>query len=127
MIDLPGALIVWLRPRLTGVDIAGRVPRILPVKFLLVRRIGGVWDWPAVDQPTIETQAWAATDTLAYKVAQDTQALIHSLQGSTLGGAAVYLVEEFAGPQNFPDPERENHPRFVATYSIRHRENLAIA
>lgn len=126
MADLAGSLIVWLRPLIAPTAIAGRVPRDLPDEFVLLRRIGGPWDWPVTDVPTIGVECWGPTETAAYDLCHDVRARIHGLQGGTVNSIAIYRVEEFAGPALLPDPNHENKPRFVATYSIRHRENLAV-
>jgi hypothetical protein len=128
MSDLTGSLIVWLRTQITdGTEFAGRVPRDLPAKFVLVRRIGGPWEWPVTDVPTVGVECWAATESAAYLLAQQVRARIHSLQGGSVNGIPVYRVDEFAGPAWLPDPNHENHPRFVTTYSVRHRDHLPVS
>jgi hypothetical protein len=125
--DLAGSLIVWLRtqPAMAGVTIVGRVPRTYPDKLVVIKRGGGIWDWPVVDTPTIEVEVWALTETAAYELAGDVRALIHSLQGGAINNVAVYRVDEFSGPAWLPDPNTDK-PRFVTTYSIRHREHLPV-
>jgi hypothetical protein len=127
MSDLTGSLVVWLRTQVTPVAVAGSVPRTLPDKFVLVRRLGGPWDWPVTDVATIGTECWAMTETAASELAQEVRAHVHSLQGGTLNGIAVYRVDEFAGPAWLPDSNHENRPRFVTTFSVRHREHLTVA
>jgi hypothetical protein len=127
MSDLTGSLIVWLRPLVTPVAVGGSVPRELPDKFVLVRRLGGPWDWPVTDVATIGVECWAMTEVAAYELAQKVRARVHSLQGGTVNGIAVYRVDEFAGPAWLPDPNHENRARFVVTYSIRHREQLPVS
>jgi hypothetical protein len=125
MTDLAGSLIVWLRPQLTGVTIVGRVPRIYPDRLVVIKRGGGVFDWPVTDTPMVEVEVWDLTETAAYQLAASVRARIHSLQGGALNGVAIYRVDEFGGPAWLPDPNTDK-PRWVFTLSIRHRENLAV-
>jgi hypothetical protein len=128
MSDLVGSLIVWLRtrPTLAGVTVAGRPPRDMPDKLVVVSRIGGPFDHPVMDVPTVRVQAWAATEALAHDLCQSARSLIWSLRGTRLNNVTVYNVEEFAGPAWLPDPDTDR-PRFEATFSIRHREHLTVA
>lgn len=125
MIDFAGSLIVWLRPLIPEASIAGRVPIAMPTKFILVRRIGGGRLFPARDQPTIQIDAWAETETAAHDLCQKARRLLWSLQGGTLNGVAVYRIEEFAGPGHLPDPDREGQERFRFTASVHHREEMS--
>lgn len=126
MADLTGSLIVWLRAALTPEVVVSQVPRIRPGSFVVVRRIGGPFDPPVMDLPTVSVEAYGATQSEAYDLLQRARARIWSLRGQTINGIAVYRVEEFAGPAWLPDPETEGTARYVATFSIRHREHLAV-
>lgn len=130
MFDIAGSLIVWLRPLLTGVTVVATIPRVaateFPDKLLLVEAIGGTFDWPVVDQPTLNVEAWAKTQDQAHDLAQTARARIWSLRGGVLNGTAIYRVEEFARPAWRPDVET-GRPRYVTTFSIRHREELAVS
>jgi hypothetical protein len=125
--DFTGSLIVWLRPLIAPVAVGGAVPRDLPDKFVLVRRLGGPFDWPVTDVATVGVDCWAMTESAAYTLAHQVRARVHSLQGGMVNGIAVYRVDEFAGPAWLPDPNHENRARFVTTYSVRHREHLAVS
>lgn len=126
MTDLAASLIIWLRTQVTGATVAASVPRELPDKLLLVRRLGGTFDHPVIDQPTIGIEAWGRTQAQAHDLCQDARARIWSLRGGILNNVAIYRVEEFAGPAWLPDPDHDGRPRYVATFSIGHREHLAV-
>jgi hypothetical protein len=127
MSDLTGSLIIWLRPQLAPVPVHAAVPRDLPASFVTLRRIGGPFDPPVIDRPTIELAAWGATQAQAEDLAYEARALVWSLdRGGIINGIAVYRVEEFTGPAWLPDPNHDNRPRYVQTFSIRHREHLAV-
>jgi hypothetical protein len=129
-LDLAAALIVWLRPQL-AVDEkigakkpAGQYPT---GKYVSVRRGGGIFQWPVVDIPTVQIEAWGPTEASAHDLAQKVRALIWSLHGKMLGSVAqVYRIEEFAGPAWLPD-DQASEPRWVWTVSIQHREHMEVA
>jgi hypothetical protein len=126
MADLAGSLIIWLRGQLTPTQVHAKVPRVLPDTFVVLRRIGGPFDHPVIDQPTIALDAYGPTQAAAEALNYEARTLIWSLRGGTVNGIAVYRVEEFAGPAWLPDTDHDGHPRYVTTFSIRHREHLPV-
>ena len=73
-LDFVGALIVWLRPQL-AVDekIGAKVPDGPRGKFVLVRRVGGPFEWPVKDQPMVTVEAWAPTHAQAHDLCRKVQ------------------------------------------------------
>lgn len=128
MQDFTGALIVWLRPFLAPAPVLAAVPRERPLSFVVVRRIGGPYEPPAVDHPTITVDAWAGTQAAAWELCQQARGRIFTLMrpGSIIAGISVYRIEEFAGPAWLPDPDTDGTPRYTTTLSIRHREHLNV-
>lgn len=126
MIDFAASLIVWLRPQLTDAGVGAKHPGPHPGRHVLVRRLGGTWQPPVIDNVTVGLEAWAPTAAQAHDLIQEARALVHSLEGGLLNGTAIYRVEEFAGPAWFPDPDSEE-PRYTITLNIRHREHLEVS
>lgn len=98
------------------------VPDPRPDRFVLVPRIGGTMRNRVVDQPTIGIECWAQTDAQAYGLAALVRGLVHALRGHKLGDVQCYLVDEFGGPSNLPDPV-SSQSRYVLTVSIGLRAN----
>ena len=125
-LDFTGALIVWLRPQLAGDEkIGAKVPDGPRGKFVLVRRVGGPFEWPVKDQPMVTVEAWAATHATAQDLAQKVRALIWSRNGKTMGAVQVYNIEEVAGPTWFPDPDSAE-PRYMFTVIIPYKELMEV-
>jgi hypothetical protein len=123
--DFAGSLIVWLRPQLApDAQIAGKVLSPMPAQFVRVARIGGPYQPPMIDTPTVMVEAWAGTEAAAHALIQKVRRLTWSLRGGMLNGMAVYRMEEFAGPAWLPDPDHEGRPRFTFTLSVAHREEM---
>lgn len=123
MADLTGSMIVDLRPSLSPAPVLAQVPRERPVSFVVLRRLGGPLAPPVFDVATIEATAWAATQPAAWDLIADVRRLVHGYAGRMVNGITVYRVDEFAGPGWSPDPD-VGTPRYVMTFSIRHREHL---
>jgi hypothetical protein len=124
--DVVAILIVWLRPQLAApANIGAKLPEPRGT-FVLIRRVGGTWIWPHVDDVTLTVEVWAPTHALAHDLIQDVRARIHSLQGGIAAGVPFYRIEEFAAPAWLPDPESEE-PRYTMTLSVRHREHLEVS
>ena len=127
MTDLPGILIVWLRPQLSApAKIGAKLPEPRGT-FVLIREVGGTWVWPFVDDVTLTVEVWAPTHALAHDLIQDVRARLWSLRrpGTVVAGVPIYHVEEFARPAWLPDPESDE-PRYTMTLSVRHREHLEV-
>ena len=132
-LDFAGALIVWLRPQLAlDEKIMSEKPEGDPgQKVVVVAEIGGVFQWPVVDVPTVQIDAWGPTKASSKALAQKVRALIFSLHPrpgvqNLMGTVPIYRIEEFASPGYFPDPET-GEPRFRWTVSIQHREHLEVS
>ena len=126
-LDFTGALIVWLRPQL-AVDekIGAKVPDGPRGKFVLVRRVGGPFDWPVKDQPMVTVETWAPTHAQAHDLCRKVQALIWTLYGRKVGTMPqIYNIEEVAGPTWFPDPDSAE-PRYMFTIIIPYRELMEV-
>ena len=125
MTDIVAVLIVWLRTQLAvGKKVGAKVPDGPRGQFVLLRRVGGTWDRPVIDQASIAVEAWGATEAQAHDLCQEVRRLLHSRQGTAVSGVRIYVVEEFSGPAYLPDPESEE-PRFTMTLNVRHREEMS--
>lgn len=100
---LPGPLSAHLDKEVT---VATKIPDERPVPCVRPLRTGGPRRDLVTDQAQITFECWAETETEAQRLAQLTRALVHALQGTVVvpDELVVYLVEEFSGPQNLPDP-----------------------
>lgn len=127
MADLVGSVIVWLRPQLAPAAVVHKRDRGQTDPCLVVRRVGGPFEWPVVDNATVTLEAYGLTVAQAWDLITDARALVWSLRGQVVNGIAVYRLDEFAGPAFLPDPDTEGTPRYTLTVSIRHREHLATA
>lgn len=105
---------------LDGVTVTEKVPKDRPLKFVTLRRGGGVRTSIVTDNPTLLVEAWAQSSAEAHDIAQIVRALLHAVAGTVQGGVAIYKVDEFAGPAELPDPISEQ-PRYVFTVSASFR------
>lgn len=116
-----------LRAGIPATTMGARVPSPRPVRFVLVRRLGGTFEWPVLDHPMIGIEAWEGSDAKAHDLCQQARAVIWSLRGQRFAdGTPVYRVQEFAGPSSLPDPESDQ-PRYVATFELSIRHHMEVA
>lgn len=121
--DIEALLAGWLRDRLT-VPVGNKVPNPRPDSFVTVQRHGGIRATVVTDAPQVGVECWAVTDAQAHDLAQTARAeLLYRLPGQILDSHTVYRVDEFAGPQNLPDPISAQ-PRWVFELQV-HVRGLA--
>lgn len=132
-LDFGGALIVWLRPQLALDERIGseKPEGELGAKVVVVAEIGGVFQWPVVDVPTVQLDSWGPTKASAHDLAQKVRARIWSLHprpgvANLMGSIPIYRIEEFARPGYLPDPDT-GEARWRWTVSIQHREHLEVS
>lgn len=124
--DVVALLRTYLLPIVTPVEVVSRVPLPRPGQLVQIRRVGGGQLRPVRDQPRVDVFCWAATDPVAWTLADLVRRSVHALAGTVLLGPTVYRVDETLGPRSLDDPETGS-PRVWATYSIAVRANDAIA
>lgn len=83
--------------------------------FVVVYRDGGTRRNVVTDEPQIGLDCWAPTEAAAHDLAQYCRAIVHRAVGTTIEGVFVSRVDEFGGPQNFPDPDSDQ-PRYVLSF-----------
>lgn len=113
--DAEDLLIGYLSP-IVNVPVYTRVPRVRPVKWLQVRRSGGVQD-VVRDRPRIDVFAWGSDDGQTHDLLQVARSAIYALKGTILLGPACYEVEEFLGPTRSDDRETGT-PRMWMTVQL---------
>lgn len=114
--DAVSLIIDYLNPEL-DVPVAPRVPNPRPDKFVTVARVGGPRRDIVTDRPLITIESWAGSDEDAHDQAQIVRALLHEMPGRSIGGTAVYTVDEASGPQLLPDP-LSDQPRYTFLVQI---------
>ena len=126
-LDFTGALIVWLRPQL-AVDekIGAKVPDGPRGKFVLVRRVGGPFEWPVKDQPDGDRRNVGVHPRPSPRP-RPKGAGPHLVPLRPHHGIAVqvYNIEETAGPTWFPDPDSAE-PRYMFTVIIPYKELMEV-
>lgn len=124
--DVIALLYTYLKPIVTPVAVASRIPDPRPGSLVQIRRVGGTQLRPVRDQPRVDAICWADTDPHAWTLADTVRRSIHALAGTTLLGPMCYRVDEFLGPTQIDDP-LTGSPRVMATYSFTIRADDAIA
>lgn len=114
--DATQLVIGYLGPLLTPA-VHSRVPDPRPDTFVQVRRVGGPFEWPVLDQPRLNFTAWALTEPAAYDLITEVRAAVWALKGSNLLGVPCYQVEEFTGPTSATDPS-SGQPRWQMTATL---------
>ena len=92
---------------IVGSNISGDVPADRPATFLQLTRTGGVRHDLVVDDPQITVDSWAGTQANAMVLAQLARAYLGAMEGTVVGGVAVYGVTEISGPFDLPDPDSQ--------------------
>lgn len=101
------------------VPVVHQVPKPRPAEFVTVKRTGGVSSG-VVDAAQLTFECWANSSADAGELAAEVRALVSAMAGTTVNGTPVYRVEEFSGPQDFPDPEStQQRWTFTAAVHVR--------
>jgi hypothetical protein len=98
---------------------------IPPTPFVRIFRTGGLSSQRVLDRVQLTIETTADDTATAHDVAQLVRGLIHSMVGTsqpstTISGVsstAISDVQEFTGPQDFPDP-LTNSPRYSFTIQV---------
>lgn len=109
-----------LDARSAGAAVGAKVPGSWPAPFrgfVLARRTGGTRRDVVTDRPQVSVECWHDTEHEAHALASVARALMFALPGSTVGGHAVYRVEELGGLAALPDPI-SSKPRYVFTHVV---------
>lgn len=96
------------------------VPKERPGRFVLVPRVGGTARNLVIDDATIATESWAATEKQAHDLCQLVRAIMRAMAGQVIGGVTVGAVSDVGGPAKLPDPE-SNQARYIYTASVQAR------
>lgn len=119
--DTVELVIDYLRTELTtrwpGATVGRTLPKHIPDWFVRIFRTGGTSTLFVVDAAHVTIETYAVRSEDAHDLAQLARGLLHALPGTTLAGVAVYLVVEFSGPQDLPDPVTAK-PRYTQTMQI---------
>lgn len=102
------------------VDVKSTIPNPRPVELIRVSRTGGPVVLPVVDGAQLTFDCWAATPPAAMDLAQLARKLVQHAVGTVQSGSPIHAVEEFAGPQDLPDPV-SNTPRVSFTLQVQIR------
>lgn len=126
--DAVSVTITYLKTALAGrtVDagIGTRLPSALVGTFVRVFRTGGLVVERVVDQAQMTIEVYATETDTAHDVAQLVRGLLHAMEGTVQSGVPIYGVNEFAGPQDFPDP-LTNKARYSFTVQVSMRGSAA--
>jgi hypothetical protein len=99
-------------------EIGTKLPTPLPnVPFVRIFRTGGLDTHLVLDNAQLTIESYAEDTGTAHDIAQLVRALVHSYRGKVLSGVPIAAVQEFAGPQDFPDP-LTNKPRYSFTIQV---------
>lgn len=118
--DIEAVLIKQMPARCGNVRFCSEMPDDRDKPFVTVRRGGGARKNLVTDAPNVEFECWATTREAAYALAKKVRAQVHALQGTVLGGIAIYRVNEFAGPAPLRHPI-ESQYRYVFTVALEMR------
>lgn len=104
--DTTALVIAHLNDVLTP-PVTRTIPDPRPATFVTVIRTGGTVSAasPLIDEVQLTFESWAATHPAAHDLAQLVRANVMAMAGQVIDGVSVYRVEEFAGPQDLPDPQ----------------------
>lgn len=94
----------------TTVKVQSRIPTPNDRDLVRIFRTGGV-STLVTDDAQLTIEVYALTDVRAHDLAQLVRALLKAARGTVQGGVTVYGVNEFTGPNEFPDPITEK-PRY---------------
>lgn len=97
-----------------------KIPDPRPDEFVRVLRTGGQQANMVSDAAQLTIEAWAGTSDRAHDIAQIVRAILLDRSRRIWDGVQVHKVEEFSGPQDFPDPI-STHERYTWTIVARFR------
>lgn len=103
--DVNADLITYLKSETSIVTIVSDIPNPRPVEFAMVRRLGGLAEFPVTEVARFDIYTWASTTPRAMELLLDVRAAVWRLGGKTTLGYPVYLVVEFMGPTLTADPQ----------------------
>lgn len=125
VITFPNAaalVITRLRTALPALTIVHDVPNPRPATFVRVFRTGGPKSTLVTDAAQLTIESWAADADTACTNAEAVRAHVNDLPGRVVGSSTFYLVEEFSGPAELPDPLSDSR-RFTWTAAVHTRGN----
>lgn len=114
--DVAGLVIIYLSGLLTD-PVVSRVPDPRPVRFVRVRRVGGLPAEPVRDRARLDVFCWGATDPDAMGLALGVRSHMWALSGTDLLGPMVYEVGEFLSPRH-QDDDLTGSPRVWMTTEL---------
>lgn len=106
------------------VVIDNAVPNPRPLEFMVIRRQGGPRRNLVVDQAQLRFEQYAQTAERAAALALLGRAYVQAARGQVRDGFTICRIEEFAGPQDLPDPITQL-PRYVFTELV-HLRGIAV-
>lgn len=109
-----------VRDALTDIHVGSVIPDPRPDEFVVIRRVGGLREFPVVDNPTLTVEAYSQTEQDAHDLLQLARAALFAAEGETHAGHQVYLVTDVGGPAALPDPETDQ-PRYTSTVALKTR------
>lgn len=116
-------LLAILRPALPAATVGTLIPATMPYPFVLARRAGGAsLDERFIDQPLIDVQVWAESDTAAGGLSADARhALVTAWRSQAVvpGVGSIARFRDSAGPTLLPDDTVPHGVyRYQATYEL---------
>lgn len=123
--DVEELTIAYLLAELQGADddatVTTDVPDPRPARFITVNRGGGIQPSIVTDQPILLLECWGPDDaggiSQAMDLARFARNRVKGMRHRTIGGVAIYRVDEVAGPARLPDPD-SGQPRVVFTVQL---------
>lgn len=108
----------------TGKRTATKTPadleQVAAAGFYRVRRGPGTDDG-ITDEPLLDVESFATTETAAWNLAEDARQVVHALRGKVVGGALVDTVDTATGPV-YVDWQNPAIFRYVASYRFAFRQ-----
>lgn len=112
--DVEALVVAFLKPVISPVKVATKVPATRPASFVRVYRTGGAALNRVLDQPQITVDAWAASEVDAFELASKCrEALLSNASQMQLVRGAT----EVGGLHLNPDPGT-NTPRYRFTVGL---------
>jgi len=113
-------LMAQLAARSIDATVGSRIPSPINDTFVRVFRTGGLANEATAfltEQVQLTFEIYSLKAETAHDVAMLCRGLVHAMQGTVQDTVTVYGVDEFSGPQEFPDPLTEK-PRWVFTLQV---------
>lgn len=119
--DAAQLVIDRLNERFADLDDPSRAFRSIPAdrpgRFVTVRRTGGVKVTLVSEIVQLTVEAWDVDAGAAQDLAQLARSIISAMAHGRWGGVPFGRYEEFSGPADLPDPDREQ-ARFTWTCTL---------